>query len=893
MAHSVHTNEEENETLFRPRSLEENIDFLTSYLYGVVRQQEGEKIVHLMEQMTQLSKSARGGDQECLKKLENLLQSSDVDSMQKVAKAFALFLALANIAEQHENIRNFKQNTRKKDHTGKVSFEDTISSLLKSGVSPKTIYEKILNQRVELVLTAHPTEIIRRTLLQKYATISYDLRKSEDSSLTKYRKLQIEKSLRREITSCWKTDEIRKEKPTVIDEATSVLAVIEQTIWNIVPEFLEMANFKLKNSIGKEIPIHTNPIAFGSWIGGDRDGNPFVTSDITWQSVLLSRQLALRLYTEDVNQLASELSMNECSKELRNFVGDVNEPYRIFLSQVKNKLAKTLQRTQELMEKRTSYIKDYYKNPEEFLESLMVCHRSLQECGDQVIAEGKLLEIIRKISVFGMTLVKLDIRQNSQVHLKAMNEISLSLNIGSYEEWSEKEKVRFLLKELSGKRPLVPPHFLGSAESKEVFQTFRYLAMIESDSIGTYIISMTRYASDILLVYLLQKEAGIKYEIPVVPLFETIHDLKNAHIILKELFDMDWYREKIKGRQEVMLGYSDSAKDGGKLSASWELYKTQINLIKLCNEYDIDLDLFHGRGGTIGRGGGPTYKAIFSQPFGSVNHWIRITEQGEMIHAKFGLSMIAIHTLETYSTAILMATLSSSKKTDESWVHLMEELSKTSRDEYQKMIHHNPDFIEYFHHMTPINELNYLNIGSRPPRRDTKAKDIQSLRAIPWIFAWTQTKALLPSWFGVGEALESAVKAGKLNLLKKMYRNWPFFSSTIELIEMVLSKVNISVVSSYNTHLVPANLQYLGDKIQKSFALAKKNLLLLTEQESLLAHDHDLKKILNYRDLYIEPINRIQIELLKRLRKNHNDEKIRGALLTTINGIAAGMRNTG
>ena len=870
------------------RSMQENIDFLSALLHEVIIQQEGQELSTLINRFLELSSGDHNTEH-----LDNLLHSSSISLLRKVSRAFSLLLSLVNISEEYTHVKNFQKLRKHLKHHEKATFEQVLSFLSKLNFSAETICEKISKQRVEFVLTAHPTEITRRTLLEKYNKISDCLVASDNTSLTDYEYMKIVKLLKREIYACWNTNEIRKEKPTVLDEAFSILSVIEKTIWNTIPNFIELMNFKLKNHIDYELPIQANPVVFGSWIGGDRDGNPFVTSDITLQSMLLSRLSAIRLYRSDVDQLASELSMYKCNSALRALVGDTHEPYRALLNQVKEKLRKTFRHTEKRLEKQSSFIDNYYKKPEEFLDTLLLCYQSLNQCGFQIIAEGKLLEIIRKVATFGLTLVKLDIRQNSRTHSKVMGEISMHLDLENYEEYSEEKKIIFLLKELSGKRPLIPSYFSKDSELNEVFQTFKVLANIDSDSVGVYIVSMTENVSDILLVHLFLKEANIAYEIPVVPLFETIEDLRQAHQIIEKLFQIDWYQKKIQGKQEVMLGYSDSAKDGGKLTASWELYKAQIKLVEVCQKYDIHLTLFHGRGGTIGRGGGPASKAIFSQPFGSVNNKIRITEQGEMVHAKFGLPDVAMRTMEIYVTSILTATLNSSQSPQENWLELMEEISQVSRTKYQDLVKNNPDFLDYFHAVTPIEELSHLNIGSRPARRNTKSKDIQSLRAIPWIFAWTQTRALVPSWLGLGEALEYAITKEKLNTLREMYQKWPFFTSTIELVEMVLSKVDMRISKRYNQKLVPKRLQYLGDQIEQKFQLTQKNLLLVTQQKSLLMHDSSLKHILDSRKPYINSINQIQIELLRRLRKDQNNQEMRQALLTTINGIATGMKNTG
>ena len=724
------------------------MNYLADLLHSVIEQQEDESTVNFIKEVQELSIAVQESDTNNFEKLKLKFESSDVIYLHKTARMFALFLALGNVAEEHEQIEMFHLHNRDIAHREEASLAETLTSLLALGFSKEELYKQIMNQRIELVLTAHPTEIVRRTLLQKYNKIYELLKKNENPQLTDYEKVKTKESLKREIAACWNTNEIRTTKLKALDEIHSVLAIIEQTLWQSAPAFLDFLDYTFKKYTNHELPLTAHPVSFGSWIGGDRDGNPFVTSKITWEAVFQYRLLTMKLYLKEIDELADELSMSDCNQKLLAVVGDVSEPYRTLLSQVKMKITQTTAYLQDLLERKMPSLsskEDQYQIAEDLLEPLMLCYESLEECGDGIIARGRLAEIIRRIASFGITLVKLDIRQNSQSHIQTLNQITQTLEIGSYAEWTEKEKIDFLIKELRDKRPLVPKGFSTEPQAKEVLETFDVLSKIQNDSLGVYIVSMTKSASDVLGVYLLQKEFQIQPYIPVVPLFETVDDLRNACSILKELFSIDWYMKTIDSRQEVMIGYSDSAKDGGKLTASWELYKAQENIVKTCKEYSVQLNLFHGRGGTIGRGGGPTYKAIFSQPPGSVDGVMRVTEQGEMIHAKFGLPEVAMRTFEVYSTAVIMAGLNPSKKPKKEWVTLMERVSEVSRNAYQNMVKENPDFISYFNAMTPIQELDYLNIGSRPSRREVGSKSIQSLRAIPWVFAWTQVRLLLPS----------------------------------------------------------------------------------------------------------------------------------------------------
>lgn len=796
------------------------------------------------------------------------------------------------------------------------------------------------------------------------------------------------------MTSLWSTDELRRTKPTVLDEARGGLHIIEQSLWNAVPAYLRRLSLALKEHTGHALPLDATPVTFASWMGGDRDGNPNVTSQVTLDVSRLGRWMASDLYLREIDALRFELSMKTCSDEMMGVVqqivqngegeanipygstllrspskgsgatdssghgqhrrnpsisetdtfdvsegmrnlgmmpgltpapldsatgnvalpnvnlpkrealksfasfaaqssptasdgdaapaegfkrapkaapatanterpgfpkasmpGDiegvgraggarkssvewlirqtsptmsskdptsagkegahyrrdllhphtqssVDTPYRILLGSVRQRLINTRRRFEDMLAGQSPLEEDCFVCSTELIEPLLLAYRSLHDTNQGVIAEGRLLDLIRRAHTFGLTLMKLDIRQESDRHSEALNAVTTYLRLGTYSEWTEEKKQEWLVQELQGRRPLVPRNFPCSENVHEVMETCRAAAVLGSDSLSGYVISMAQSASDVLAVELLQREAigavhGDSNLAPgntlrVVPLFETVRDLKNAGKVLRELFSNEWYinhlRDNHDSHQEVMIGYSDSGKDAGRLAATWELYKGQEDVVKACEDFGIKVTLFHGRGGSVGRGGGPMHLAIQSQPPGSVQGRLRITEQGEMVQAKFGIPAVTLRQLEVYTTAVAQATLvPPSDAQHPEWRSLMDTMSEASCNAYRSVVQKDPKFIKYFAQATPESELGNLNIGSRPTRRKKKAvRDLSSLRAIPWIFAWTQTRFVLPAWLGCGVGFKVAIDDGKLDMLQQMYQHWPYFASTVDLVESVL-----------------------------------------------------------------------------------------------------------
>lgn len=877
-----------------PEVLRDDVRTLGALLGDVLREQEGHGLYERVEQVRALAKRARGGDEKAAESLGNVLGELPVGEALPVARAFSLFLMLTNIAETHHRLRPSSKPASGSrppvvEGPGPGDCRTTFGELIRSGVAPEQLHATVSQLRVELVLTAHPTQVLRRSLLQRYNDIAAILERRDAGIDT-----NVEEALRQQLTIIWDTDEVIRNKPTPAAEAKGGLTVLEQVLWHALPIWLRRVDAALREHTGSSLPLEAAPVRFGSWMGGDRDGNPNVTARTTLQCHRLGRWMAADLFYKEVDVLRGELSMRSCNAELRARVGDAREPYRAILREVRDKLHATRERMQALLDGVTPKEEPYYDSDKELWDVLLTCYRSLADVGQEVVARGRLLDLIRRLRCFGLTMVRLDLRQDSDRHAEALDEITRYLGLPPYLESSEAERQAFLLAELQSKRPLIADEMPLSSDTKEVIDTFRVARQIGPDGLGAYIISMARQPSDVLAVELLQKAVGNPHPQRVVPLFETIDDLERAAEVMHALFQMPWYKAHIQGQQEIMVGYSDSAKDGGRLTANWWLYKAQEEIVRVCQENHVHPTLFHGRGGTPARGGGPTHLAIQSQPPGSIDGSLRVTEQGEMIQAKFANPRIAVRTLETYVAATVDATLAPPRAPEASWRQRIEELSRVACDSYRAVVRGTPHFVEYFRHATPEQELGALNIGSRPARRK-RGGGIESLRAIPWIFAWTQNRLCLPSWLGVGQCLDWALKEGHGPELSQMYAEWPFFRATIDLIEMVVAKADPTSAERYDRRLVPPELQPLGEQLRKQLQTTIDRILALSGHSKLLETYPEGRLSLEARNPYIDPINLLQIELLRRLRATGENEvpEVWEAFVMTVNGVAAGMRNTG
>lgn len=873
--------------------LRDDIRMLGVYLGETLKAHAETGIFETVEKVRNLAKSARSGHDEAFAELTQCLGSLAPAQALQIARAFSHFLNLANIAEQHHRVRRRRDYARDAAlPPQKGSSEETFARLINSGMSPERLHEAVTGLRVNLVLTAHPTEISRRTLLQKFNTIALALDEYDRTDLLPREKNSIEETLRREIVGAWLTDEIRHQKPTPVDEARGGLNVFEQSLWNAVPAFLRELDTALLKTTGKPLGHDVAPITFGSWMGGDRDGNDNVTAEATIRVCTMARWLAADLYEKELTRLHAELSMHDCNEELRAKVGTDQEPYRAIFRGLIIKMANTKSLLSARYRGEKHEVLDVFESAAELREPLEICYRSLVDVKAEIVARGGLLDLLRRVSCFGIALLKLDVRQESARHTQALDEITTALGLGSYANSDEQTRQAFLIKELEGNRPLIPRDFKPSDQTSEVLATFRAIAELGEESLGAYIISMAQQPSDLLAVELFQKECGVKKPLRVVPLFERVDDLKNSDTTLERLYSIPWYKARIGQAQEVMIGYSDSAKGDGMLTAAWELYKAQQRIVSVSQRHGIKVTLFHGRGGTVGRGGGPMYLAILSQPPGTVQGGMRVTVQGEMIQASFGVQGLATRTLDLYLTSVLQASLQQASETPQEWCTLMDEMSEVARRAYRGMVYEEKDFVPYFRAATPERELGTLNIGSRPARRKSDG-GVNSLRAIPWMFAWTQTRLMVPSWLGVGEALSFAIERHGIGPLRDMYEKFPFFNSMIDLLEMVVAKADLRIAKMYEHLLVPQELRHVGETLRNKFETARTEVLNVTGHRDALENSSVLKRSIDVRNPYVDPINLVQAEILERLRKNEEDPLLKQALLITINGVAAGMRNTG
>jgi phosphoenolpyruvate carboxylase len=878
------------------KPLRDDVRLLGELLGVTLRDLEGEHLLQTVERVRARAKAARGGDNTGFDALARELAQMPVESALPVARAFTHFLNLANVAEQHHRIRRRRAHHRDPGSPPqRGSCEEAFARLIGGGIAADALHDAACHLGIELVFTAHPTEVSRRTLVEKYNRIAALLATRDHPDLTHDEHDQTIAELLREIMSAWGTSDVRLQRPAPLDEVRSGLIVFEQSLWHAVPAYLRGLDRALHASTGRALPAGVVPIRFGSWIGGDRDGNPNITPEVTRQACLLARWMAADLYGREIEGLRHELSMTVATPELCTAAGDAHEPYRAVLRTVRGRMAATRRWIEQSLVTDTPPPDEAYVDAAAFDAPLRLCEESLRATGQGFIADGHLTDIRRRIAVFGLTLAPLDVRQDAARHAEALGAITAALGLGRYEDWNEEQRLAFLVSELASRRPLIPRDLEAGDTVRDTLETFAMIARILPSSLGAYVITMASRASDVLAVELLQRVSGVARPLRVVPLFETSRDLENAGAVLDTLLQIPWYRDRVGGRQEVMVGYSDSAKDVGRLAAGWDLYRAQEEIVAACRRRGIQVTLFHGRGGSVGRGGGPTHLAIMSQPAGSVDGTLRVTEQGEMLQALFGLPDIALRTLEVYTSGTLEAWLSPASPARPEWRACMDRLRDSSKARYRAIVYEDPRFVDYFHAATPEAELAEMNIGSRPSRRGTPGanRGVGSLRAIPWQFAWTQTRLMLGAWLGLEDAFDDAFAQGDRELICEMYREWTHFRSVIDLIEMVLAKADARIAAEYDRRLVPDHLQPLGadlrDRLQRAIALV----LEVTGHDVAVQSNPVLRRSIDVRNPYVDPINLVQVELLRRARQDEDDERVKAALLVTVNGVAAGMRNTG
>ena len=897
-----------NQTNLIPK-LSNTVRLLGEILGLVIKKQEGTSLFNKVENIRILSKASRGHKNKkeiskTFQKLKNNIINLSPKESLVIARSFSQFLNLSNLAESLYSVYKIDSSKiRKAQGTNEfIILEDAIANLLKKKyVSKNKFYQLVKQINIELVLTAHPTEVKRRTLIQKFIHVNNILEKFHKMRIFTKKHISneekiLEKNLLEEVTSIWKTDEIKRSRPSPVEEAKWGLAVIEESLWNAIPKVCYRFNEAVKNYSNKSLPINFSPIKFGSWMGGDRDGNPNVTAKITEEVILLSRWKAANLYEKELTNLIQSLSMHECSKTLEKVVGNTFQPYRVFLRPIRDKMKKTQQAIELKLIKNKKINKSLLvQTINEVIEPLNIVYDSLCSVNCKMIADGVVLNLLRQAHTFGLNLARIDIRQESDRHQKLINNVCKKKGFGNYECWSEKKKISFISKQFLSKKSLMSGKIRLDKEDQEVWSTFKMIVKMPRECLGAYIVSMASNVSDVLVVMLLQKEAGMQSYLRVVPLFETLFDLQNSQNVIKNLYNISWYLKQIQYNQEIMIGYSDSSKDAGNFAASWAQYCAQEKLQLVSNQYKVKLTFFHGRGGSVGRGGGPVYAALLSQPPGTVNGRTRVTEQGEIIQQKFSSESLAEYSLGTYVGSVIEATLAPPPKPKKNWSQLMDEMSKIATKSYHYNLKEDPYFLEYYKTVTPQKILGQLFIGSRPTKRK-KTQDIKDLRAIPWVFAWTQIRFIIPSWLGTLQALELAAQGKNKFILKDMINNWPFFYSMMDMLDMVLTKTDQRVIQFYEECLANQDLKNTGKILRQQLS----SLIYLNKKlipEKILNQRKTYRESIKIRNTYAETLNLLQATIMKKLKAsnlNKNNRKIlMDALLITISGLSAAMKNTG
>ena len=879
--------------------LREDIRYLGNILGEVIKEQEGIKFFNLVEKVRKLSKANKINlkNKNSFKKLVKTVRNSNSIDTLRLTRAFTHLINFINLAESIDTSRNLDEyETKRKNLKYNIFIEEIFEKLFKNKkISNNKIYNLAKNLDIGIVLTAHPTEVKRRTLIQKYHKIieileQRDLYNSHPSKLT-----QLNKQLHDEFTIIWNTDDLKRTKPSPFDEARWGLAIIEDSLWETIPKVYRRLNSIFLKNMNRGLPKNFNPIQFGSWMGGDRDGNPNVTAKVTKEVILLSRWEAAKLYEKSLTKIIRSYSMKKCSKKISSKVGKTFEPYRVFLRPLRDKLRLTHRSIEQYFINKTPLDKNILlSSTEEILKPLRVVRESLEQNQNENVASGDLLDLMRRAKCFGINLARLDIRQESSRHRQLIAELIKKKFNKNYYNFTEEEKINFLKSKLTSTKSYINKFKFSNKENNEVWSTFKILADEPSECLGAYVISMTTSVSDILSVSFLQKEAKINNKLRVVPLFETLDDLINAKSIMESLFSKKWYRKLINNKQEVMIGYSDSSKDAGKICASWHQYKAQEEIVKLGKKFDVNVTFFHGRGGSPGRGGGPIQATLRSQPPGSVNGKIRITDQGEVIQQKYGYEPIAEYNLCSYIGAVTEATLNPPPTPKQNWRSLIEKMSDISKSSYRKNINQSSEFIKYFKTVTPSAALGKLSIGSRPSKRKN-VDNIKSLRAIPWVFAWTQIRLMLPAWLGSAEALRYAYIKKFRRTLIDMEKNWPFFNSMLDILDMVITKADPDISKIYEKYLADDALKKIGKKLRFQFEVIKKLNKKITTKEIILTRKQ-FRTLITVRAIYSEVLNIIQPIVIYKLKKNKimSDKKyLNDALLTSIAGISAAMKNTG
>ena len=888
-------------------SLRSDVRSLGELLGQSLVRQEGQELLELVEKVRAAVRTGQG---------EAELKDVDVEKAVQLVRAFSTYFHLANVAEQLHRSRVL-ENERAESGSWIAQAVDKIEAARKSGLEIKLddLNKWLSDFSVRPVFTAHPTEASRRSVLSKLAQIS-DLLEMPASRVRDAR-------LSEAIDLLWQTDELRVERPLVIDEAVNALYYLDDLFRLTVPEVLDEFAIEVAR-LGVTIPPTAKPLSFGTWIGGDRDGNPNVTPDVTRETIVVQVGHAIRVISEAMSQLRQSLSVStriiKVSDELQASVErdlanipefearyrrlNAREPYRLKTTAIVHRL--------ELTRKRHAAGAPHvpgrdYANTEELITDLNIMRDSLLANHGELIATGQLERIIRTVSAFGLIHATMDVREHSQVHHAALANFGIA---SDYAEQTPDARFDTLVAELESKNLRNPQNL--DAQSAKTLDTFRaineLIAQFGPEVIETYIISMTKQPADLLAAAVLAKEAGLIdinagiAKIGFAPLLETVAELRAADTILEKLLSNPVYRKLVSLRgdeQEVMLGYSDSNKDAGIATSQWEIHQAQRRLRDVAMKYGVKLRLFHGRGGSVGRGGGPTYDALIALPWGSLDGQIKMTEQGEVISDKYSIPMLARENVELTLAAALEATVLNrgprqASENLKQWNECMELLSENSFQRYRNLVSHQ-DLPAYFYASTPTEQLGDMFLGSRPSRRQGANDGIENLRAIPWVFGWTQSRQIVPGWYGVGSGLKAAREAGKSEVLKQMLNEWHFFKTFISNVEMTMAKTDLKMAANYVQALVPTHLHHFFDDIKAEFELTSREINSLRGNDNLLGDQPLLARTLQIRDQYLAPLHIMQVNLLERVREagEKADPLLRRALLLTINGVALGLRNTG
>ncbi|WGU93911.1 phosphoenolpyruvate carboxylase [Paenibacillus dendritiformis] len=914
--------------------LRRDVRFLGNILGEVLVHQGGNELLDIVEKIREISKSLRAVFlPELYEEFKQLINTLNPDIRHQVIRAFAIYFQLVNIAEQNHRVRRKRDYERSAGETVQPgSIESVILELKERNCSEAELRQILDSISLELVMTAHPTEAMRRAILDIHKRIAEDMMLLDNPTLTYREREQLRDKLLNEVITLWQTDELRDRKPTVLDEVRNGLYYINETLFDVLPEVYQ----ELERCLDKYYPTQSwhvpTYLRFGSWIGGDRDGNPSVTAEVTWETLQMHRKLAIRKYEGRLKELFRSLSFStgivEVSDELlqsiaadranvplkrTEFWNNEKEPYRI-------KLIYMFERLHNMMDESTRDTSARYRDPVEFVEDLRIIDRSLRHHYADYVADTLVAKLIRQVELFGFYMAALDIRQHSKEHESAMTEILANMKIvDNYGALNEEEKIDLLHKLLQDPRPLVSSYIEYSESTRECLDVYRTIQRAQKEfgekCITSYLISMAEAASDVLEVMLLAKEVGLFRQeangnvhctIQAVPLFETIDDLHEAPGIMKRLFDLPIYRSAVSAMnnvQEIMLGYSDSNKDGGVFTANWELRMALKELTAMAQDYNVKIKFFHGRGGALGRGGMPLNRSILAQPPHTIGGGIKITEQGEVLSSRYAMQGIAYRSLEQATSALIQAAmLARTAHTDlyeSKWKELMENISQTSLQKYQDLIFRDPDFLTYFKESTPLPEVGELNIGSRPSKRKNSDR-FEDLRAIPWVFAWTQSRYLLPAWYAAGTGLQSFYQGKEENLavMRDMYRHYSFFQSMIDSLQMALAKADLVIAKEYSGMVKDdAVRERIFSLIEEEYKLTSDLILKITGQQEILDNVPVIQESIRLRNPYVDPLSYMQVGLVSELRElreagNDNPILLREVLLT-INGIAAGLRNTG